>query len=96
MKKLIWDLMDEVYDASDYLLVKNNHQEDKLYLVDIMNISSSMNMNPARITLKLRKPCKFGDEVSFTPRIGLRLSLLSIRKIADDLIQRVDNARRKK
>ncbi|MBL8267543.1 MAG: hypothetical protein JNL55_14210, partial [Steroidobacter sp.] len=36
LKKLVWDLMDEVYDGGDYLLVKNRGEEERIPLSNIM------------------------------------------------------------
>jgi len=53
MKKLVWDLVDEVYDGGDFLVIRNRGRETHVPLTDIMNVSSSMSVNPPRITLKL-------------------------------------------
>lgn len=95
MKKLVWDLMDEVYDCGDHLLIKNYNQTDQIYLADIINLSASTLVNPPQIKLKLRQPSKFGDEVAFLPKVGLRLNPFARIKIADDLILRIDQARLK-
>ncbi len=95
MKKILWDLVDEVYDCGSYLLVKNRNQEDKINLSDIMNVSVTTMMNPPRISLRLRVPGKFGNEVAFSPISGgLNLIPFSKNAIAEDLIVRVDNANR--
>ena len=33
LRKLVWDLMDEVYDGGDYLLVRKGGKEDRIALV---------------------------------------------------------------
>src|SRR6516164_3735521 len=47
-RKLLWDLMDEVYDGGDYLLVKNGGKEDRIALSNIMNVSATIMVNPPR------------------------------------------------
>ena len=32
MKKLVWDLVDEVYDCGDFLLIKNRGEEERVAL----------------------------------------------------------------
>ena len=93
MKQLIWDLVDEVLDAGDYLIVRNGGQEEHVALSNIMNVSATTMMNPPRITLRLVTPGKFGSEISFSPVVpfGLRLSRRS--PVADDLIERAYRAR---
>ena len=64
MKKLVWDLVDEVYDCGDFLLVKNRDDEERIALSNIMNVNASTYINPPRITLRLVNPSKFGSEVA--------------------------------
>jgi hypothetical protein len=66
LRKLVFDLADEVVDLGDMLLVRNGGKEDRIALSDIRNISYTF-ANPPRVTLSLRKPSMFGDEVSFSP-----------------------------
>jgi hypothetical protein len=94
--KLIWALADEVYDGGDYLLVKRGRVEDRIALSDIMNVSSSVMVNPPRITLRLARPSKFGDEVAFAPMRPMTLNPFARSAIAEDLIVRVDAARVKR
>lgn len=93
MKKLIWDLLDEVYDGGDFLLVKSGGQEDRILLSNVMNVSASTNTNPPRITLRLASPSLFGSEIVFSPVTPLTLNPFAKNKIAEDLITRVDQAR---
>jgi len=95
MKMLVFDLMDEVFDCGSYLLVKNRDMQDHVYLADVMNISITTYMNPPRITLRLRKPSRFGTEISFSPITGFRLNPFARNPIAEDLILRVDKERLK-
>jgi hypothetical protein len=92
-KKLIFDLVDEVWDAGDTLVVRNQGQEDRILLSDIINVSYSQFVNPPRVTLMLRTPSLFGDKVSFSP--PATIFPLSASPIVDELIRRVDAARRR-
>jgi hypothetical protein len=97
MKKLVWDLADEVYDGGDFLLVRNRGEEERIALSNIMNVSASSFVNPPRIALRLVRPGKFGNEVSFSPRAPLfRFNPLSKNAVAENLIVRVDRARAKR
>ena len=93
MKKLVWDLADEVYDGGDYLLIKNRGVEDHVDLSNIMNVSASTAVNPPRVTMRLVKRGKFGDEISFSPQTGFRINPFAKIAVAEDLIVRVDKAR---
>jgi hypothetical protein len=98
MKKLVFDLVDEVYDAGDRLIVKKDAFEDTLLLTNIINVSHSIAVNPPRLTLTLRTASRFGKKISFCPKrnwadiksFGFQCAL------ADDLITRIDAARQSK
>jgi hypothetical protein len=92
MKKLIFDLVDEVADLGDALLVKSGGQEDRIALSDIININYTPLMSPPRVTLSLRKAGLFGKQVSFCAPI--RFMPFASSPLIDDLIVRVDAARR--
>lgn len=91
MKKLVWDLMDEVYDFDTSLLFRNNGQDVRVSLKDIKNVSYSLMTNPPRVTLSIRYQTDFGNELTFAPPI----SWIPFRKNRDieDLIDRIDKAR---
>lgn len=93
MKVFVWDLVDEVYDAGDRLVIRNKSEEDIVVLSDIMNVSSTVFINPPRITLRLARPSKFGTEITFTPVKRFTLNPFAKSPIAEDLIVRVDRAR---
>lgn len=91
MKKLIFDLSDEVYDEGSTLLFKNKGKSVRVNLTDIKNVSYSEMVNPPRVTISLRCKTEFGDELSFSPPA----SLIPFKKNRDilDLIDRIDRAR---
>jgi hypothetical protein len=91
MKKLVFDLADEVWDTGDALLVKNKNEEELIPLTNIINVSYSVMVNPPRVTLTLRRPCRFGKEVSFSPPV--RFVPFSKSPIIADLIERIDAKR---
>ncbi len=92
MKKLVFDLADEVWDTGDALLVKNKNEEELIPLTNIINVSYSVMVNPPRVTLTLRQPCRFGKEVSFSPPV--RFVPFSKSPIIAELIERIDAKRR--
>jgi hypothetical protein len=94
MKKLVWDLADEVHDLGDYLLIRKGNEEERVPLSNIMNVSASTHINPPRVTLRLVRPGKFGPEITFTPRTCWRFMPFGKNPIVEDLIVRVDRARR--
>lgn len=96
MKKLVWDLADEVYDGGEYLLVKNRGEEERIPLSNIMNVSASTSQNPPRITLRLVRGGRFGTEVSFCPVTKFSFNPFAKNPLVDELIRRVDQARLKR
>lgn len=93
MKRLLFDLVDEVWDDGDALIVKNKRQEERIPLKGIVNVSDSTLMNPPRITLTLRQPCRFGSEITFSP-IAKFFGFLSRNPVAIELIERIDRTRK--
>lgn len=93
MKMLVFDLLDEVWDAGDGLVVRNGGAEDRVPLTNVINVSHATFTNPPRITLTLRHPCSFGKEITFSPL--LRLNPFGRDPIAAELIERVDATRRR-
>jgi hypothetical protein len=95
MRKLVWDLADEVHDGGDFLLIRKGAEEERVPLGNIMHVNASTNMNPQRVTLRLVKPGKFGPEVSFALPARFSFSPFARHPVAEDLIVRVDRARRR-
>lgn len=93
MRKLIWDLVDEVDDHGDYLVVRNHGEEARVELAEIMHVNVSTHVNPPRITLRLVRPGKFGSEISFSPIRPFSLNPFVKNEIGESLIARVDRAR---
>jgi hypothetical protein len=93
MRALIFDLVDEVWDAGDALIVCNRGAEDRIALSDIKNVSYSSMTSPPRVTLSLRRQSAFGQVVTFCA--PLRLIPLTTSPMIDKLIERIDAARRR-
>jgi len=92
MQKFVFDLVDEVCDDGDALVVRNRGQEQRIALADIKNVNYTPLMSPPRVTLSLRHPTVFGDEVTFCAPVRLVPSFAT-SPVIDDLIERVDRAR---
>ena len=93
-RKLLWDLADEVQDGGSFLLVRKGPVEQRIPLANISNVSMSQLTNPKRLTLRLRTPCEFGDEVVFIPKAPLfSLNPFARNAVAEDLMRRVYQAR---
>jgi hypothetical protein len=87
------NLADEVYDCGDFLLVRKGGNEDRVPLANIINVNFAMNIRPARITLTLATPGKFGREIVFALPPKLYFSPLPTSELAADLIARAHTAR---
>jgi hypothetical protein len=93
MKKLVFDLVDEVWDDGSALIVRNKGQDDRIALSNIINVSYSPLINPPLVTLMLRQPSVFGTEISFSAPV--RFIPFAKSPLVEDLIRRIDAARRK-
>jgi len=91
MKKLVFDLVDEVWDDGTELIVKNRALVERIPLSNIMNVSYMVLSNPPRVTLTLRNPGLIGREVTFSPPV--RWIPFARSPIVDRLIERIDAAR---
>jgi hypothetical protein len=89
MKKLVWDLVDEVYEDRDALLIRNGGEEERIPMSNIMNVSATLLINPPRVTLRLVTPSRFGNEITFSPVTGLRLNPFAKNQVTEDLIEKV-------
>lgn len=93
-RKLLWELADEVKDGGSFLLVRKGSIEARVQLANVMNVSMSQLTNPKRITLRLRTPGTFGDEIVFIPKSPVfQFNPFARNAVAEGLIQRVDRAR---
>jgi hypothetical protein len=94
-RKLLWSLADEVQDGGSYLLVRKGAIEKRISLADVLNVSMSQFTNPKRVTLRLRSPCEWGDEIAFIPKMPVfTFNPFARNAVAEDLMRRVDQARR--
>lgn len=88
-KKLIFDLVDEVYDGGEFLLVKNREREARIQLSNIRTVSNTRWTNPERITLSLKRGGLFGTQIAFSPPWRPTFNLFQKNPIAEDLIARI-------
>jgi hypothetical protein len=93
MKRLVFVLVDEVWEDDNSLLIRNRGEEERVAFSDIKNVSYSPFVNPPRVTLSLRRSSVFGDDITFNAPI--RLVPFSRSPVVLDLIDRVDRARGK-
>lgn len=94
-RHLIFDLADEVDDEGDALVVRNNGETVRVALADIINVDSTPFINPPRIVLTLRNETQFGRKIAFSPKRPFTFNPFATNPVADDLIDRVDKARRR-
>ncbi len=93
-RNMLWDIVDEVVDFGDRLVVTWKGKKESILISNIMNVSYKVDQNPPRVTLRLRSPCRFGSEITFSPIVrGAYLLNGNRNAIVEDLIVRVDEAR---
>ncbi len=94
MKKLAFNLVDEMFDAGDALIVRSGGREEHIALADIKNVNYFPYGSPPQVTLSLRRPSMFGDTIVFCG--PARFMPLSSSPIAESkLVDRIDAARRR-
>jgi hypothetical protein len=87
------NIVEEVYDCGDFLLIKNNHTEEKIPFKNIENITYSRQQRGGiLITLHLLYPGKFGSRITFIPNQG-RTYLFKKPSIVEELLQRAKTAK---
>jgi hypothetical protein len=91
MKKTMWGLADEVLVDADSLIVRIGREQEQIPLANIVNVGYEPNMNSARVTLTLRAPSRFGNEISFYAQ--QRFLPFGKNVVVTELIQRIDAAR---
>jgi hypothetical protein len=91
MKKLMWGLADEVIDAGDSLIIRKRGEEEQIPLSNIINVGYSPLADPSRVTLSLRMPSRFGNQISFY--VKTKLTPFAVNPIVTELIERIDRAR---
>jgi hypothetical protein len=89
MRRILFTLMDEVWDVGGHLIVKFKDEEDRIAFTDISSVTYTT--RPALVTLRLSKPSKFGADISFAP--AFREMQKPVQEIAQDLSQRTEAAR---
>lgn len=94
MRKLVFDLAEEVLDAGDSLEVRNRGRVVHVPLADIVNVDSLPSRNPPRVVLTLQIDTPLGRKIAFSPKRPLTLNPFATIPVIDDLIERVDQARR--
>ena len=94
-RKFLFDLMDEVWDDGKELIVVNEGHVEHEPLAGIVNISYSGFTNPKRASVTLRRPGRWGGKFAFIPlRSSIRILSLGDNEMIDELVRRVDEARR--
>jgi hypothetical protein len=91
-RRLLFDLVDEVWDDGHALIVRNGGVEQRIPLQTIINVGFSTMTRPERVTLRLREAGPLGADVTFMP--PARFMPFTRNPIIDELIERVDRARR--
>lgn len=92
MKKAVWPLLDDVLQGDDYLVIRKGIDDERISLSDVVNVNYKPG-KPALITLRLRQPGRFGDEITFMTVSQYSLNPFAKNPIAEALIAEVDRAR---
>lgn len=74
MKKLVFDLVDEVFDDGNALVVRNGGKEDRIALSNIVNVSYSPYVNPPGSRCRCGGRASLESASAFARRRGLSRS----------------------
>jgi prepilin signal peptidase PulO-like enzyme (type II secretory pathway) len=91
-RRLLFDLVDEIWDDGEALVARNGGIEQRIPLQNIINVGFSTMTRPERVTLRLRDAGPLGQDVTFMP--PTRFTFATRNPIIDQLIERIDRARR--
>jgi hypothetical protein len=91
-KRLDVDLVDEVLDDDNALVIRNGHEEARIPLSEIIDVSYSRFVNPREVTLSLRAPSVFGNRIRFY--MPVPSAPFATIPVIDELIERIDAKRR--
>jgi|GEM_PF-6845703 len=89
-----WNLADVVEDHGSFLLVRRRGVEARVPLAEVLNVAMDRTNRMRRLALRLRTAGVFGDEVQFIPLSNRALKVFARNAVAEDLMLRVDAARR--
>ena len=92
-RKLVGDVVDEVWDCGDHLIVKRGDRQETVAFSNIMNVNATVLVNPPRITLRLVHPGRFGAEIAFHAPRPPFMNPFARNALADQLIERAHAAR---
>jgi len=87
-RKLLSDLMDEVWDNGSELIVVNDGHVEHVTLSNIINVSYMGLSNPKRVTLSLRHASRWGAKLAFSPPMNYSFAYLTEHPLVDDLVHR--------
>ena len=90
MKKLVFNLIDQVYDEGSTLLFVNAKEEVRISLKDIKNISFRY-YRSSLVIISVRHDTKFGNKLSFVPVMDS--NPFKKHKDVVNLIDRIDVAK---
>lgn len=91
-KLSLWSLADEVFDAGDSLLIRNDGSVQRIALRQIVEVDCSRFSNPTVVTLWLETPDAFGKNIKFMPN-GMVFMPFGLHPVANDLRTRIQFAR---
>ena len=94
LKKIVFDLIDEVYEEGETLIFKNKGKTVRVDFREVREVKYKAHMNPPKVTISLRRETELGSQLSFRP---LKNSAFLKKENPEvlDLIDRIDKAKRR-
>jgi len=65
IRRFVWSMLDEVTDCGEYLIAKRGKVEDKIFLIDVVDVVDKPFGRPAKTIVELRAKSAFGWRIVF-------------------------------
>jgi hypothetical protein len=85
-------LADQVMDCVDHLEVRQGRSDEVISFANIAAAEVATHLRIHWITIRLRKPTKFGDQIHFLPQASLWGNLPAVQQVAARLTSRAQQA----
>jgi len=83
-------LADLVIDCDDHLVVRRRWTQEIIPMANVAAVQVSTGLGIHRISIRLRIPTRFGQQIEFLPQASLWSSLSAVQQVASDLANRAN------
>lgn len=91
LRRFVFPLADEVFDAGDALLVRRGPHTERIAFCQITSVDYSLVFDPPRITVRFTSP-QGGAALDFMPRLFPGMCFFRSHPLVENLRTRIDRA----